>query len=238
MNIALIGYGKMGKTIETLGIDQGHQFPLIVDLENSRDLNEDSVMDVDVAIEFTVPREAPDNIRKCIDLGLPVVSGTTGWNDRYNEVVDYCRKLKGAFFYASNFSIGVNILMALNDQLATIMNRFSSYRISLEEVHHQYKLDKPSGTAISLADQITGRIRRVKGWSMEQDEDPFTMYVDVKREGEVKGKHTVRYESELDALTLTHEAKSRDAFAAGALQAAKFIKEKSGVFGMKDLLKL
>ena len=228
----------MGKTIETLGIDQGHQFPLIIDMENIRDLNMDTVKDVDVAIEFTVPRAAPDNIRRCIDLGLPVVSGTTGWNHRYNDVVEHCWKLKGAFFYASNFSIGVNILMALNDQLAGIMNRYSSYSISVQEVHHQYKLDKPSGTAITLADQITGRIRRVKGWSMEKEEDPFTMYVDVKREGEVKGKHTVRYESELDAITLTHEAKSRDAFAAGALQAAKFIKEKTGVYGMKDLLKL
>ena len=228
----------MGKAIEALGVDQGHRFPLIIDLENSADLNEENVAEVDVAVEFTVPSWAPRNIRTCIDLGLPVVSGTTGWNEHYPEVVDYCRKQKGTLFYASNFSIGINILQALNEQLAGIMNRFSSYRISLEETHHIYKLDKPSGTAITLAEQIIRKIRRVKGWSLEKEVDPFTMHIDAKREGEVKGKHVVRYESELDSLSITHEAKSRDAFAAGALQAVMFIKGKTGVFGMKDLLKL
>ena len=238
MNIAMIGYGKMGRTIKALGLDQGYQFPLIIDIDNSRDLNSEKLSKVDVAIEFTMPSSAPDNIIRCIDLGIPIVSGTTGWNDRFSEIYEYCKKQQGAFFYASNFSIGVNILFALNKQLAKIMNRFSSYRVSMEEIHHIHKLDKPSGTAITLAEQIVVQQRRVKGWSLKDEEDPFILHIDAKREGEVKGKHKVSYESELDSVTLSHNAKSRDAFAAGAMLAAEFIIGKTGVFGMKDLLKI
>ena len=238
MNIALIGYGKMGRTIEALGKDQGRAFPLIIDMDNSEDLNAERLKDVDVAIEFTVPASAPENIRTCIDHGIPVVSGTTGWNDKFGEIEDYCKKNQGTLFYASNFSIGVNILFALNDRLARIMNKFTSYRVSMEEVHHIHKLDAPSGTAIILAEQIIGRQRLIKGWSLRDKDNSSVVHIDAIREGEVKGRHSIRYESDLDSLTLSHDAKSREAFAAGALLAAAFIKEKSGIFGMKDLLKL
>jgi len=237
MKIALIGYGKMGQTIEALGMDQGYQFPLIIDVDNSKDLIPEKLSKADVAIEFTTPSTAPDNILSCIEHGIPIVSGTTGWNDRFSEVYDYCKKQQGTFFYASNFSIGVNILFALNKQLAKIMDQFSSYRVSIEEVHHIHKLDKPSGTAITLAEQVIDQQRRMKGWSQEDEENPFILHIDSKREGEVKGKHKVCFESELDSVTLSHNAKSRDAFAAGALRAAEFIREKTGIFGMKDLLK-
>jgi len=238
MNIALIGYGKMGRTIEALGLDQGHSFPLIIDLVNSSDLNGERIRDVDVAIEFTVPTSAPDNIRTCIDHGIPVVSGTTGWNNRFAEIKDYCKKNQGTLFYASNFSIGVNILFALNEQLARIMDNFTSYEVSMEEVHHIHKLDTPSGTAITLAEQIIRKQRHVKRWSLEDKEDASVMHINAIREGEVKGQHSICYESEVDSLTLSHHAKSRDAFAAGALLAAAFAKARTGIFGMKDLLKL
>ena len=238
MKIALIGYGKMGKAIEALGKDQGHEFPLIIDVNNQGDLNRGRLEEVDVAIEFTIPDSAPYNVRRCIEFGVPVVCGTTGWNEKFQEMSDYCRKLQGAMFYASNYSIGVNILFALNKKLAEIMNAFSSYQVSMEEVHHIHKLDKPSGTAITLAEQIIRSQRRMKDWSLESEESPATLHIHSIREGEVKGKHAVTYESELDSITLSHDAKSRDAFAAGALLAASFIREKTGVFGMSDLLKI
>jgi 4-hydroxy-tetrahydrodipicolinate reductase len=237
MNIALIGYGKMGKTIEALGLDQGHHFPLIIDMDNQEDLNASRLADVDVAIEFSVPSSAPGNILTCIDHVTPVVSGTTGWNDRWIEIENYCRKQQGSLFHSSNFSIGVNILFALNKQLAKIMNNFSSYHASIEEVHHIHKLDEPSGTAISLAEQIIERQRRIKRWSLIDEDDPVNLHISAIREGEVKGKHDIRYESELDIITLGHEAKSRDAFASGALLAAAFLVGRKGVFGMSDLLK-
>jgi 4-hydroxy-tetrahydrodipicolinate reductase len=167
-----------------------------------------------------------------------VVSGTTGWNDRFTEISDYCKNKKGTIFYASNFSIGVNILFTLNNQLARIMDSFTSYSVSMEEVHHIHKLDAPSGTAITLADQITNHLRRVKNWNLEDEGDPSSIHIHARREGEVKGHHAVRYESEVDVITLSHEVKSRDAFASGALLAASFIKDRSGIFGMTDLLKL
>lgn len=238
MNIALIGYGKMGRTIESLGLDQGHSFPLIIDVDNTGDLNSEKMELVDVAIEFTIPDTAPANIMSCIDLGIPVVSGTTGWNDRFNEVANYCRSKQGALFYASNFSIGVNILFAMNRQLAKIMDRFTAYTVSIKEVHHSEKLDAPSGTAISLAEQIIAEQRRINKWSLEELDDPTSLTIEAVRRGEVKGDHSIRYDSELDSITLSHRAKSRNAFAAGALMAARFIRNQTGIFGMKDLLRL
>lgn len=238
MNIALIGYGKMGRTIETLGLEQGHKFPLIIDINNRHDLDAEHLREVDVAIEFTIPGSAPGNIRTCIDYKIPVVSGTTGWNEQLPAVIDYCKKKQGTLFHASNFSIGVNILFAVNEHLARIMDSFTSYKVSMREVHHIHKLDRPSGTAISLAEQIIRKQRHVKRWSLEDEDDPTVLYIQSIREGEVKGEHTVCYESEVDSLRLSHHAKSRDAFAAGALLAASFVTRKTGIFGMKDLLKL
>jgi len=243
MNFALIGYGKMGHTIEALGIRQGHSFPLIIDEDNREELNRGRLGGIDVAIEFTIPAAAPDNIRKCIDLGLPVVSGTTGWNHRIPEIEAYCREQKGTLFHASNFSIGVNILFAMNKKLAEIMELFPEYRASLSEVHHVHKKDAPSGTAISLAQQILETNPKIRAWYLKdgpqsEETDPGQLPIEALREGEVKGMHSIQYESPLDTIVLSHDAKSRDAFAAGVLLAAQFVKERQGVFGMQDLLNI
>jgi len=239
MNIALIGYGKMGKTIEKLGREQGFRFPLIIDEHNPGDLNPESVKEIDVAIEFTAPKAAPENIRSCIMLGVPVVSGTTGWNDRFDEISDFCIQRKGCLFFGSNFSIGVNILFAMNRKLARIMNRFPDYQASMKETHHIHKLDAPSGTAISLAEQIIEENERIKAWKLtELDPEKGILPIEAIREGEVKGIHTIRYESGVDYISLGHHAKSRDAFVAGVLLAARYVPGKTGVFGMEDLLKL
>jgi 4-hydroxy-tetrahydrodipicolinate reductase len=238
MKIALIGYGKMGRTIEVLGKEQGHSFPLIIDEINSDDLNAGNLAGIDVAIEFTVPAAAPGNIKTCLTLGIPVVSGTTGWNARLPEIEELCRDAGGTLFHASNFSIGVNILFAMNRQLARIMDRFPAYRVSMQEVHHIHKLDAPSGTAITLAEQILGEITRLSTWELNQTGESGTLPIEAVREGEVKGRHTLVYESGVDSITLSHDAKSRDAFAEGALLAAEFVRGKTGIFGMNDLLKL
>jgi len=239
MKIALIGYGKMGKTIEALGLAQGFSFPLIIDEENPGDLNADKLQEIDVAIEFTAPQAAPQNIQTCLELGVPVVSGTTGWNERLDEIKDFCIQKGGSFFYASNFSIGVNILFAMNQQLARIMNQFPAYQVSMNETHHIHKLDAPSGTAITLAEQIIKENDRVEGWELEgSDPGSDSLRIEAIREGEVKGIHSIKYESDVDIISLGHHAKSRDAFVAGVLLAARFIPGKKGVFGMEDLLKL
>jgi len=240
MNIAIIGYGRMGRAIESAGSVQGHRFPLIIDVDNRKDLSGSRLKEasVDVAIEFSSPDSAPENILACLDQGVPVVSGTTGWNDRFEEIAHYCRDKQGAFFYASNFSIGVNILFTLNERLAKIMDRFPQYSVALKEVHHIHKLDAPSGTAITLAEQIIRQHGRMHQWQAGTGTEEGSVPIESIREGEVKGEHTVRYESDADILTLGHTAKTRDAFVAGALLAAEFIRGKTGVFGMKDLLNL
>ena len=236
MKIALIGYGKLGKTIENLGLKQGHSFPLIIDLNNSQDLNPQNVKGIDVAIEFSAPLAAPGNIIKCLELGIPVVSGTTGWNKRFEEINQFCLSRNGAFFYASNFSIGVNILFLMNRQLARIMDKFPQYKVSMEEVHHIHKLDAPSGTGITLAEGLLEELGNSKRWTLEESKDPADIHISAIREGEVKGKHTVSYDSNLDSISLSHNAKSREAFAEGALLAAEFISKRKGIFGMNDLL--
>jgi len=239
MKIALIGYGKMGKTIETLGLNQGHSFPLIIDADNLSDLNAPNLKEIDVAIEFTAPGAAHENILSCIELGVPVVSGTTGWNERFAEIKALCKQKEGAFFYASNYSIGVNILFAMNQKLARIMNQYPAYQVSMKEIHHIHKLDAPSGTAITLAEQIVQENDRIKGWELvTSNPGSDSLKIEAVREGEVKGIHSIMYDSEVDFITLEHHAKSRDAFAAGVLLAAGFLRGKKGVFGMEDLLKL
>ncbi len=242
MRIALIGYGKMGHIIEKLGKQKGHEFPLIVDLENRDDLRPEKLSSADVAIEFTVPSSAPGNIMACFEAGVPVVTGTTGWNDRYAEVTASCQQKNGGLFQASNFSIGVNIFLELNRKLARIMNAFPQYSIEMEEVHHIHKLDAPSGTAITLADKIIGEMDRLERWvltgpgSTENTPAPDALPITALRQGEVTGRHAVTYESEVDSMTLVHNAKSREAFASGALMAAEFMHRKHGIYGMKDLL--
>lgn len=230
MKIALLGYGKMGKTIERLAIERGHSIShkITTDIENT------DLSDADVAIDFSVPTAAFKNIKTCIKYNLPVVSGTTGWLDNYEQAVKLCEAENSAFLYASNFSIGVNLFFELNEKLAKMMDPFQDYKVAIEEVHHLQKLDAPSGTAISLAQQIIGNSRK-EGWQLdhaEENEIPIT----AKREDNVPGTHTVSYNSEIDSIEIKHTAHSREGFALGAIIAAEWIKNKKGVFSMRDVL--
>lgn len=237
MKIALIGYGKMGKTIEQIALNRGHQIVSIVDINNPEEFQSDNFKSADVAIEFTTPATAFDNYMKCFAAGVPVVSGTTGWLDRLGEIKEMCEKEGKTFFYASNFSIGVNIFFALNKYLAKIMNNFPSYDISMTETHHIHKLDAPSGTAITLAEGILENIDRKDRWTLETAEQPADLPIHAIREGEVPGIHEVTYESDVDYISIKHDAKSRAGFALGAVVAAEFTAGKKGFLGMDDMLK-
>ena len=237
MKIALIGYGKMGKTIEQIALNRGHQIVSIVDINNPEEFQSANFKSADVAIEFTTPATAFDNYMKSFAAGVPVVSGTTGWLDRIGEIKEKCEKEGKTFFYASNFSIGVNIFFALNKYLAKIMNNFPSYNISMTETHHSHKLDAPSGTAIALAEGIIENVDRKDRWTLETAEQPTDLPIHAIREGEVPGIHEVTYESDVDYISIKHDAKSRAGFALGAVVAAEFTAGKKGFLGMDDMLK-
>lgn len=237
MKIALIGYGKMGKTIEQIALNRGHQIVSIVDINNPEEFQSANFKSADVAIEFTTPATAFDNYMKSFAAGVPVVSGTTGWLDRIGEIKEKCEKEGKTFFYASNFSIGVNIFFALNKYLAKIMNNFPSYNISMTETHHIHKLDAPSGTAITLAEGIIENVDRKARWTLETAEQPTDLPIHAIREGEVPGIHEVTYESDVDYISIKHDAKSRAGFALGAVVAAEFTAGKKGFLGMDDMLK-
>ena len=237
MKIALIGYGKMGKTIEQIALNRGHQIVSIVDINNPGEFQSANFKSADVAIEFTTPATAFDNYMKSFAAGVPVVSGTTGWLDRIGEIKEKCEKEGKTFFYASNFSIGVNIFFALNKYLAKIMNNFPSYNISMTETHHIHKLDAPSGTAITLAEGIIENVDRKDRWTLETAEQPTDLPIHAIREGEVPGIHEVTYESDVDYISIKHDAKSRAGFALGAVVAAEFTAGKKGFLGMDDMLK-
>ena len=237
MKIALIGYGKMGKTIEQIALNRGHQIVSIVDINNPEEFQSANFKSADVAIEFTTPATAFDNYMKSFAAGVPVVSGTTGWLDRIGEIKEKCEKEGKTFFYASNFSIGVNIFFALNKYLAKIMNNFPSYNISMTETHHTHKLDAPSGTAITLAEGIIENVDRKDRWTLETAEQPTDLPIHAIREGEVPGIHEVTYESDVDYISIKHDAKSRAGFALGAVVAAEFTAGKKGFLGMDDMLK-
>ncbi len=238
MRIALLGYGKMGKMIERIAVSRGHQVVLVVDLDNRADCSVEQLRQADVAIEFTTPAVAVDNYKWCMDAGVPVVSGTTGWLDRWEEVVGYCREKGGGFFYASNFSIGVNIFFRLNKYLAKMMDDFRDYKIFIEETHHIHKLDAPSGTAITLAEGIIKNHSAYRSWKLYQGEElgEDVLPVAAKRIGEVPGIHGVTYKSAVDEIEIRHSAFSREGFAQGAVFAAEFLFGKKGVYGMDDLL--
>ena len=236
MKIALIGYGKMGKTIEQIALNRGHQIVSIVDINNPEEFQSANFKSADVAIEFTTPATAFDNYMKSFAAGVPVVSGTTGWLDRIGEIKEKCEKEGKTFFYASNFSIGVNIFFALNKYLAKIMNNFPSYNISMTETHHIHKLDAPSGTAITLAEGIIENVDRKDRWTLETAEQPTDLPIHAIREGEVPGIHEVTYESDVDYISIKHDAKSRAGFALGAVVAAEFTAGKKGFLGMDDML--
>jgi 4-hydroxy-tetrahydrodipicolinate reductase len=234
MNIALIGYGKMGKEIEQILLQRGHS----VTLRSTRSapFKAQDLAGTNVAIEFTEPHSAVDNIMKCFEAGVPVIVGTTGWYMRMPEVHEACAQMNGGLFTASNFSIGVNILFKINKELARIMHDFDEYTPSMDEIHHTAKRDAPSGTAITLAEGILENYPDRDGWINESTDDAHKLGIVSLREGEVPGTHIVRYASTVDELQLVHQAYNRKGFALGAVKAAEYMHGKKGVFGMSDLL--
>jgi len=239
VRIALLGYGRMGQEVELNAPARGHTVVLKIDMENSDTFTADAVKDVDVAVEFTGPAAAADTVIKALSLGLPVVSGSTGWSDRYDEVMDYCLRNNGTFLHSSNFSIGVNILFRLNSELARIMNSLGDYKVTIEEIHHIRKLDSPSGTAVTLAEEIARQHADYDGWKKaEQIAGSKHIPVTSLREGGTPGTHSVIWESDIDRITLRHEALNRRGFAIGALLAAEYIARRKGVFSMSDVLSL
>ncbi len=232
MNIALFGYGKMGQAIENLALKRGHTIILKVDNENASY----SLNDVDVAIDFSTPDAASDNITKCIQNSTPVISGTTGWLTNYDKIVDLCNAQNGTFLYASNFSLGVNIFFELNRTLSILMEKFPQYKVSIEEIHHTQKLDAPSGTAITLADEII-KNSAYKSWTLDTPKSNEIGIV-AKRIEHVPGTHEINYNSTIDNIQIKHTAHSREGFALGAVVAAEWILGKKGVFTMKDVLSI
>lgn len=232
MKIALLGYGKMGKVIERIALERGHE---IVMRKAGKDSFE-GLENADVAIDFSIPDAAISNISTCFNSNIPVISGTTGWLDNYDKMVSLCEEKNGAFIYGSNFSLGVNIFFELNDHLAKIMAKFDQYKVAMEEVHHTKKLDAPSGTAITLAKGIIDN-SDYSSWTLENAKEDEIL-IDAKRIENVPGTHSVFYNSEVDTIEIKHTAHNRDGFALGAVIAAEWIIGKKGVFTMKDVLEL
>jgi 4-hydroxy-tetrahydrodipicolinate reductase len=237
MKIALVGYGKMGREIEKIALSRGHEIVSIIDVDNEADFDSEAFKSAAVAIEFTSPHSALNNFRRCFAAGVPVVAGTTGWLEHLDEVKQACEKDGKTFFYASNFSLGVNIFFALNNYLAKIMNQYPDYDVKMEEVHHVHKLDAPSGTAITLAEGVLENIDRKNTWKLETAESETDLPIHCIRRGEVPGIHEIIYESEVDTISIKHDAKSRKGFALGAVVAAEFTAGKKGFLGMGDMLK-
>ena len=236
MNIALIGYGKMGKTIEQLAISRGHNVPVKIDLENISDFNADTFSTIDVAIEFTSPHTALNNVLKCIEIKTPVVCGTTGWLSSLDQVEEKVANLNGSFLYASNFSVGVNIFFEINKKLAQLINGMNQYDVSIKEIHHTQKKDAPSGTAITLAEQIIQYNQFKNNWVNGQPATASDLLIESERIDPYPGLHEVKYSSEIDEITIVHNAHNRNGFALGAVMAAEFIHNKKGIFTMKDVL--
>ncbi|WP_420319823.1 4-hydroxy-tetrahydrodipicolinate reductase [Flagellimonas sp.] len=232
MKIGLFGYGKMGKMIEQIAQQRGHSVVAKVDV----DTTEIDYQNMDVAIDFSTPDAAFNNITGCFEHGVPIISGTTGWLSKYDEVIDICNAKKGAFIYASNFSLGVNVFFELNSYLAKMMSTLDQYKVSMEEIHHTQKLDAPSGTAITLAEGVIQHTD-YQNWKLDESGDK-TIAITSKREGTVPGTHTIAYQSVVDAIEIKHTAHNREGFALGAVIAAEWIQGKTGVFSMKDVLNL
>ncbi|AFL79744.1 dihydrodipicolinate reductase [Aequorivita sublithincola DSM 14238] len=232
MKIALLGYGKMGKTIERLALEKGHS----VVFKSSIDSSEGNFEDAEVAIEFSSPEAAVKNISKALEARIPVVSGTTGWLEKYDEMVKLCEKRNGSFISASNFSIGVNLFFSINEYAAKLMAPWKEYNVSVEEIHHLEKKDAPSGTAITIAEGILKHSNK-KNWKLNTSEEN-SLNIIAKREEDVKGTHLVSYDSEIDTISFVHEAHSREGFAKGAILAAEWLKDKKGIFTMKDVLRI
>jgi 4-hydroxy-tetrahydrodipicolinate reductase len=236
MNIALIGYGRMGHEIEAMALKRGHVIKLIVDQDNADDLNDENMKGIDVAVEFSSPDAAFNNIVKCLGMKIPVVSGTTGWLEDYENAVETCKRNNTSFIHSSNYSIGVNLLFWLNSELAKKMDNYREYSVSIEEIHHTKKLDAPSGTAIVLSRAIVEQHSQYEKWCFEKDETSNCVPIRSVREGAVPGIHTITWDSEVDTLSLKHEAKSRKGLALGAVVAAEYIQNKTGIFTMNDVM--
>jgi len=233
MRIALIGYGKMGKIIEKIAIARGHQVVLKV-TEDTKDFN---ISLADIAIDFSVPNAAVQNISNCFSHGVPVICGTTGWLKDYNSIISLCKETDGAFIYASNFSLGVNIFFELNKHLAKMMQGLSEYKVNIEEIHHTQKLDAPSGTAITLAEGIIEN-SNYQTWELEDAINNESIPINAKRLDNVPGTHTINYEANVDKIAISHQAHNREGFALGAVVAAEWLRGKTGIFTMKDVLNI
>jgi 4-hydroxy-tetrahydrodipicolinate reductase len=236
MNIALIGYGRMGHEIESAALEKGHTIGMKIDVDNAGDLNSSAFSDIDVAIEFSSPDAAFGNVVRCLEMRKPVVSGTTGWLKNYDHAADLCMKMGTSFIHSSNFSVGVNILFKLNSELARLLEPHKDYLPFIEEIHHIRKLDAPSGTAISLAESIIKDHKGYESWCFEKNKTKNCIPVRSIREGTVIGTHTVSWNSEIDTISLKHEAKNRKGLAYGAVLAAEYISSRKGVFTMNDVL--
>ena len=236
MKIALIGYGKMGKAIEEIAVSKGHTIVLKVGLENLEDNTIEKIRQADVAIEFTGPESAYDNIIRCLDAGVPVISGSTGWLEQLDAVRRYTKEKSGTFLYASNFSVGVNLFFELNKRLAALMVDHPEYEPRITEVHHTQKRDAPSGTAITLAEQLLEKIHRKKLWVNHISDNLDELEILSERVDPAPGTHTIAYESDIDTITITHTAHNRRGFAGGAVLAAEFVASRKGVYQMSDVL--
>ena len=232
MKIALLGYGRMGKEIEKIALQRGHEIVIKYSGKEKYDITS-----ADIAIDFSLPNVAYDNISNCLEHNIPVVSGTTGWLTKYDQVIQKCKEKKGAFIYASNFSLGVNLFFELNKQLARIMDNLEQYTASIEEIHHTNKLDAPSGTAITLAEDIIGN-SSMNSWTLEGDNDNNNIPITAIRTPNVPGTHTISYNSTVDSIDIKHTAHNREGFALGAVIAAEWLLGKTGVFNMRDVLNL
>jgi 4-hydroxy-tetrahydrodipicolinate reductase len=238
MNIALIGYGKMGKAIETIALERGHTISLKITSQNIEEFTADNLAKADVAIEFTNPESAINNLYKCFDANVPVVCGSTGWLSQLKEVEEKCNQQDSGLLYASNFSVGVNIFFELNKKLAQLMSNQPSYKVSVEEIHHTHKKDAPSGTAITIAEGIMDNITQKTKWVNEATENENELSIISKRIDPAPGTHTVKYSSIIDDIEITHTAHNRQGFALGAVLAAEFLLGKKGIFTMQDVLNL
>ena len=239
MKIALLGYGKMGKAIEAVALQRGHEIGVTIDDEDDWMSKIDDLRECDLAIDFSLPSTVVDNIMKCFNLNIPIVVGTTGWYDQLESVVHDCHQRSQSLFVASNFSIGMNIMFDLNQRLAQLMNHHKEYQVSITETHHIHKLDAPSGTAITLADDIIEEIDRIESWQLvdgKSNRNEEAIPITSIREGEVPGTHEVVYDSPIDTITITHSAKSRQGLALGAVLAAEYLLGKKGYHTMRNLL--
>jgi 4-hydroxy-tetrahydrodipicolinate reductase len=235
MNIVLFGYGKMGKEIEAIALKRNHTIVLKIDKDNRGSIAQQDLKKADVAIEFSTPHTVIDNIITCMNAQLPIVVGTTGWHQDLDKVNQLVKEKNGSLFYASNFSLGVNLFFKVNTYLAELMNKYEDYEVSMEEIHHVHKLDKPSGTAITLANQIIEKINRKSAWSITNANSTDLFIKDV-REGEVPGTHIIKYQSDIDDIEIMHKAHNRKGFALGAVVAAEFLHGKKGVYTMSDII--